>query len=660
MAVRTPAAFTVAMLCVHAAFAACDCGAVGDPCSGTAVTETVTGDDRSITFDWTFHSGGGPARCGQFANGDYWVAPAAGETSVTVTAIAGSGSGDIYADADPQIEAMGLLSHDYGNLDSSESIVPQLPVTFDHAASLVAVIQRDEAQFGNCGTNAIVGCCAEAYHVVTILDTVPPGNGAEILRPSITESEKELLSWDDFDLNRLPVFDYLDGTDSAGLESIRKVWSHHVEVLAMRDTAGEGYSEGGRAFRADLVTDDYAATVAQAWHRHLMYLLSGDHPVEELKPALAAMLTYGKDIYFNVYAPDGTRERWFGVGAGQSLGRFPPAVFFAALSVDPQYGDVLSRASTTQVNVGGKSVHELDQVNLGHNGPVWGDHDDFENKYDVGRYWGEALKVQTFEGTSGDFPSVVGGKKTYRDPYGYIDGPGIGPGSAYMSVSAGPVIAFAAEMCMIPEVCAIVNYPALVVYANRIITYGILAGNDPCAPPDPRENPETCDCYRATGCEYYGLSNTGEATWGPHPDSVAAGNWYACIENGTDPVSGLPQHGRFTSYDGKEAGLGYPVWQALNNWEAIYAGRGMCGSDSSAVRPGGYRRRYASGAAGRVRMDHTTGSLVVRSAPGTVQVFSLAGEMVARTGEGRVWLPTGTYLVRVPHRTETVRVTVLP
>ncbi|MBD3242485.1 MAG: hypothetical protein GF331_17990 [Chitinivibrionales bacterium] len=628
--------------------AACDCELTGaDPCTGTTISETVTGDGRSIAFDWAFHSGGGPARCGRFANGDYWVAPAAGEASVTVTAVAGSGSGDIYVDADPRIEAMGLLSRDYGNLDTSENIVPRLPLTYDHAVSLVAVIQRDEARFGNCGTNAIVGCCAEAYHVVTILDSVPPGNGVDILRPAITEPRKELLSGDDFDLTRLPAFDYLEGTDSAGLEAVRSVWSHHIEVLAMRDTAGAGYSEGGRAFRADLVTDDYAATVAQAWHNHLMYLLSGDHTVDEMKPALAAMLTYGKDIYSHVYAPDGTRERWFGVGAGQSLGRFPAAVFFAALAVDPRYGEALSRASSTQVNLGGSSVHELDQVNLGHNGPVWGDHDDFENKYDVGRYWGEMLKVQTFEGASGDFPSVVGGKKTYRDPYGYIDGPGIGPGSAYMGVTAGPIIAFAAEMCMMPEVCDIVNYPALVVYANRIVTEGIKAGNDPCAPPDPRENPETCDCYRATGCEYYGLSNTGEATWGPDPVAVAAGDWYTCIRNGTDPITGLPQNGRFTSRDGAAASIGYTVRQALDNWATIYANRGGCGTDSSGVKPTP-RAGSKQPPIARARVDQMTGSLVFAPSGGAYRVFDLTGSLVMEVSQGRVNVPTGTYLIGRP------------
>lgn len=68
---------------------------------------------------------------------------------------------------------MGLLSRNYGNLDSTENIFPNLPQIYDYTTSLVAVIQRDENTHGGCGTNSILGCCADAYQVVTILKTNP-------------------------------------------------------------------------------------------------------------------------------------------------------------------------------------------------------------------------------------------------------------------------------------------------------------------------------------------------------------------------------------------------------------------------------------------------------------------------------------------------------
>jgi hypothetical protein len=548
--------------------------------TGTTFSTMVageSGESRSIKFTWTFHSGGGPAQYGQFANGDYWIAPAAGQTSVTITAITGAGSGQIYADENPQIEAMGLLSKDYGNLNTNENIIPKLPLTYNYATSLVAVIQRDEAQFGNCGTAAIVGCCADAYNVVTVLTQVPHNNGADVLRPNIVRAQKDLLTWDDLDLTRLPSVSYLAGTDSATLEGIRKVWSHHVEVLAMRDTAGNGFSEGGRAFRADLVTDDYAATVARSWHSHFMLLAATAVPLEQKRAALAAMLTYGKDIFYQVYTPAGVRDRWFGCGAGQSLGRFPAAVFFAALVRDSLYGQALQQASTTQINIGGaKSVHELDQINLGHNGPIWGDGDEFNDQYEVGRYWGEVLMNQSFNGASGNFPGENSGQRTSRDPYLYIDGPGIGPLSAYGSLTAGPIRAFAAETYLMPQMCDIVNYDALTIYANRLTATGKLTAPDPCAPPDPRENPDSCDAYRCQGCKYYGLRNTGTPTWGPDPDSVAAGNWTACIRNHLDPLSGQMQTGRYSQQHGTAITVGYSVSRVEGNWNRIRDGRSVC------------------------------------------------------------------------------------
>ena len=558
-------------------YAACDCGSesASSPCTGSSISVDINGGsdegNRSVNFTWQFHSGGNEARCGQFANGDYWVAPADGQSNVTVTAILGFGGGPIFADENPVPEAMGFLSRDYGNLTPAENIIPQLPQNIDYATSLVAAIQRDEVQHGNCGTDGIVGGCVDAYNVVTILPSVPENAGSTVLRPNILDPAKELLTWDDFDLSRLPSISYFSKADASQLENIRKTWSYHTEILSMRDMAGKSYSEGGRAFRADLVTDDYAATVARDWHNHLTYMVAQDSSFNEIKTALAAMLTYGKDIFYHTHTQAGDRRRWFGVGAGQSMGRYPAAVFFAALSNNSLYATALTAASANQVDIGGNSIHELDQANIGPNGPVWGDHDTFDNQYDVGRYWGEMLRNQKFDGASGNFASIINGKKTFRDPYKFIDGPGAYPGSLYGSTSAGPIRGFAAMMLLIPEMCDIVNYDAVVEYAIRLTEVGIQTANDPCAPPDPRENPDECNTYHLTNCKYYGRNNIGVATWGPDP-----ADWSKCITNGTDPITGQKQYGRFSSRHGESFNVGYKVTRIEENWEAIRNNRNGC------------------------------------------------------------------------------------
>lgn len=63
-----------------------------------------------------------------------------------------------------------------------------------------------------------------------------------------------------------------------------------------------------------------------------------------------------------------------------------------------------------------------------------------------------------------------------------------------------------------------------------------------CAPPDNRKVfgvEKGCDAYRAQNYEYYGLSNTGVATWGP----VSFDPQVACIPNNSGGNTG--QNGRF-------------------------------------------------------------------------------------------------------------------
>ncbi len=539
--------------------AACDCGSTNSnsPCSGREISVEV-GDSRTVGFSWEFNSGGGDAYCGQFANGDYWIAPRGSNSNVTVTRVSGSGSGSISLDENPQLESMGLLGSDgYGNYSAQENILDDLPLSFNRSTSLVAAIQRNESAHGQCGTRAIVGNCAEAYHVVTVLDEVPPNAGSTVLRPSIDETSKELLTLSDFDLSRIPAKSFLNGTSSTGLERIRQKWSHSTEILSLLDSSGRYYSEGGRAFRANLLVDDYAAGVASSWYSDLMTLMSNDNSLAEKQSAVAAMITYGKDLYFSMYDGDQRVRNW-GAGAGQHLGKFPAAVLFAALAKDSRYGDNLQKTSSTLLGFADlRGPHELEQVNSGVNGPVWGDFPDEMSTTEVGSYWASLLQSQCFDGATGSCNPNIG-KKTQRDPYGYIDGPPNKPGTSYMAVSIGAQRGLVATMFLIPEVCAIVDSPDLVKYVDRVHNHGIQTANDPCAPPDPREDPDSCDAYRSQGCRYYGLSNTGTATWGPDPANPSQ-----CIRNRSG------QNGRFPADNGRRLNYQFTSSQVEDSWDQI-------------------------------------------------------------------------------------------
>ncbi len=545
---------------------ACNCGSTDSmaPCTGQLITVIVVagrpngGTAHNSVYNWAFNSGGGDARFGQFANGDYWIAPAPGKSTVTITGITTAGPGTISADADPVMESMGLLSgiKGYGNYSAYQNIIPNLPISYSTTTSLVAAIQRNEVAEGNCGTPATTGECVDSYNVVTVLPSVPTNAGSTIIRPNITGNSKVMLSLTDFDFSRLPAKSFLTGTNATGYEAMRQRWSHSTEIFGLGNSSGTYYSEGGRAFRSHILIDDYAAGVAAQWNGDMMVLFSDDNTLPEKQAALAAMLSYGFDIYNAMYNSGGVTRYW-GTGAGQHLGKFLPPVFMAALSENSTYGAVLSTVGSHAHDTYHSGPQELQQANAGKNGPIWGDTPAFTGKYFQGAYWASLLSSQCYDGASGTCNTTTYGEKTQVDPYGYIDGPPNKPGTGYLSISLGPMRSFVATMYLMPEISDVVNYTDLTVYIDRVAGHGLQTNNDPCVTPDSRENPATCDAYRQVNCVYYGL------TWGPvSPNDMISD----CIKIATPPYT---KSGRFISVDGTAVSTLYSSPQVEANWTTI-------------------------------------------------------------------------------------------
>lgn len=541
----------------------CDCGSTDatDPCTARALEVTVpalrSGSYFDARFSWQFESAGRSAYCGRFANGDYWIAPRTG-AAVTVTAV--SGNGVISVDADPVVERMGLLdgSNGYGNYDPAEDIVPALPMSFAATTSLVAAKQRDEASDGGCGTRAIVGECIDAYHVVTVLEQVPPLAGSDMIRPNITGQHKVFLRYADFDWTRLPQNRVLAGTDAEGLERIRARWSHSTEIFGIRTHPGGRYSEGGRAFRAHILHHDYASGMAASFNNDLMTLFSGDNPIADKRAALAAMLSFGLDIYHGRYDPPAGVLRSWSSGAGQANGQFLPPVFLAALLRDSTYADELRRVAAN-VHAADEQLRgpsELRQIHRGVDGVlIWGDESKFPGRVEGG-YWASLLHSQCFDGARGSCNTGFG-PRTQRDPYGYIDGPPNLPGWGYMGITAGVQRSMVAAMFVMPEICAIIDHPPLVEYVDRLHNAGGLTQPDPCAPPDPDEDPSACNpyYYPSTSCRYY------RVTWGPDP---------------ANPGQCIRGSGRFALRHGTPVGLAYTSGQVEANWAALRGSASFC------------------------------------------------------------------------------------
>lgn len=559
------------------AWSSCDCGSidVDNPCTGQSITVTVKagtpngGTAIDNVYKWTFNSEGGDARCGQFANGDYWIAPNEGKNSVTVKEISSpSHSRYITADANPTTESTGLMTgaNNYGNYNSENNILPKLPISYTSTTSILAAIQRNESTEGNCGTSAIKGECIDSYNVVTILPEVPEKAGAETIRPNITGETKEILTFDDFDFTRLPSKDYFDGYSEETLEEIRKKWSHSTEIFGLYNVACPplGYcSEGGRAFRSHALIDDYGGGVAVNWYNDLMVLFSDDYVLSKKQRAIAAMLSYGLDLYHAMYdAPNGVTRRW-GSGATQHPGKFMPPVFLAALLKDHSKGDMLKTAAQHIHDAVDSGPLELAQIHSSVNGPIWGDIPALAGVNFLGSYWANLMKSQCYDGATGVCNPAIGAKNMY-DPHGYIDGPPNKPGTSYFSSSLGVQRSMVATMFLMREVCNIINYDNLVQYVDRTISHGVQTGNDPCVTPDSREDFAKCDPYRNTGCLYYGV------TWGP---TNPADPRSQCISKPTPPYT---KTGRFSSLNGAAVGTVYTSGQIEKNWKKIRGVSGSC------------------------------------------------------------------------------------
>ncbi len=564
----------------HMAYSSCVCvaGQIGNECRASSI-ETYTADKRTIRISWQFSQQHPFPYCGLFANGDVWVAPYIPGNSVVLESVSADYfisdretesqpkaqlyQAEVFVDENPQLESNGFLgnTNNYGSFNKQENLAWQLPISLSKTTSLVAAVKKDESLFGNCGTSAIEGNCVDLYQVITFLDRLPENEGSRILRPSIDEDEKDLMRLDDFDFTHLPSLDYIEPITAGEVQLIRQRWSHSLENFSIKSSDGMVFSEGGRAYRADALIDDYAAGTAQLFYNDFFSLLSAENTLEEVLPALTAMIVYGKEIYFAIY-DNRVKTRSWGSGAGQHLGKFAPAVLFATFHRNNTYSNDLKYSTLLTGRRGVEAPQELEQINLTPHGPVWGDFPDVMTMGEVNRYWGELFKAQCYDGAAGPC-NPNRGKKTTRDPYNLIDGPPTSPGLFYMSVTAGPMQSIVAMSHLMPKFCETVNHPFLIAYVDRILSRGTQTTNDVCAPPDPREDLESCDPFRAQGCEYYGLSNNGDSTWGPKSEEELQ----VCIPINTGGNSN--QLGRYFSQRESEVNIGFKSILVHSNWDLI-------------------------------------------------------------------------------------------
>jgi len=549
-------------------------------------------DSRPSHFNWEFESsGGGDVQIGQFACGSYWVAPANGDTGVKVLSLTGKTDDSnwhdyISCDADPITENHGLMGTKtplaadsiadgnpagpvYGSYDASENIIPNLPFTYSPGSgscvSLVAALQRHEAETSKNGTKGILGEAVDAYCIVTILPSVPANNGSDMIRPNITGTTKEFLTWDDFDLSRLPSYSYLSGKTTQGWLDTQTRWRSSTEIFGMNTEISTNtwkyFSEGGRAFRAHNLISDYGSGVSRTFNDDVFTLFSNANTLAEKKVGLAAMLAYGLDIYHARYDYGTADRKAWSSGAGQWQGQFMPVVLLSALLEDDSKADELRKIAISNHGdeIADLGPVELRQISRGVTGVLlWGDGPPYHRNGNTltdmeWRHWANMTEAHCFDSAIGGTCNIAAGKKTSGDPYGYIDGPAEKPGTNYMAVSFGSVRALAAAMILMPEIRSVINTDDPIEYVDRALRHGLWTYPDPVA--TIADDDQGCLPYYTyvSGCDDWGV------TWGPDPSDVRF-----AIEDGT---------GRFPSMDGNALvpTSSYESSAAKNNWATIIA-----------------------------------------------------------------------------------------
>jgi len=318
------------------------------------------------------------------------------------------------------------------------------------------------------------------------------------------------------------------------------------------------YSEGGRAFRAHILNHDYASGVASAYNNDVLALFSPDS-LEMKKPALAAMLAYGNDIYHNRYNHGDAWPKAWQSGAGQSAGTLLPPALVAALTKDESKAHNLRTAAiyNHDPDPALRGPQELRQIKRGQTGVhLWGDGQPFvrdgaEITGDDYRYWSDFKGSWCFD-TSVNPCNPNRGKKTYADIYGYHDGPANKPGTSYMSISTGTTQSLAAAMILMPEIRSVVNTDAPIEYVDRVVRHGLWTAPDPVAAVSLVDQQNDCNTWHRTEtCAEWGV------TWGPNLEDPRF-----AIENGV---------GRFSSLHGSEANLSYQSSRARSHWGEIIA-----------------------------------------------------------------------------------------
>jgi hypothetical protein len=286
----------------------------------------TTIERHGVTFELE-----GPHPCGRFVNGDWWVLPAGGASTVAVRAVSPAPTGTRNgAEVDPEPGSAHAFDDRASGFDASRGA--RFPLALEAGRSLVATASSPDATDctdgggfagwtdpdGDCNRSGYVRTAA----VLTALAEVPP---FDAFRPSPTPGEEPFRRLSQLDRSLLGTHAIPEGTTVPEL----------APLVARLEIVRLDHKEGWTAQQIQPMNaiTGYGADVT-ARLSLIAVLLHSDLPAAEKEPLLVAYLQTGIDLH-GIHRAGGFWPADGGHGSGRKL----PILFAGAVFGD---ADMLS------------------------------------------------------------------------------------------------------------------------------------------------------------------------------------------------------------------------------------------------------------------------------------------------------------------------------
>jgi hypothetical protein len=448
----------------------------------------------TYSIEYVFAS---PVRCGQYANGDWWVVAPVQITEITPTAAGGRNGCEV----DPSHFNQNPFDSRTNNYNSSTLCT--VPQTF--SSGTTSIVKAASSSTDCAGRH-----CLEFATVLTVVDT-PPANPGDAFRPPWFGSTKPSKTFrvSQLDMNRMPALPTDRESCCGRRPTVADVASRfrHIQLGDHLDRHHQRRVKPRDNFTFQGEDHDYHAEMASDNAVSIMRLLLADmdwnNPTD--KQALINYVQAGIDMYWIL-------DRGL-VWANHSMGRkILPTV--AGFLLDD--ADIKAVAGSTAPRYGeNTTVYYSQRADNGRGKALWGRVPDDEDEY-----W---TIVETNGGS---------GYRWIGDPYGYIDGSyAVGQSSGYQYCCSSMGIKYESLAVRLLGAGAVFNHAPFHEYADRWVEDGYFTANDRCAP-------------------YDGDSSNRGVTYGPAP-----GNSSTC--HTTQTCACIEGTGRFPQAHNTRADSGY-------------------------------------------------------------------------------------------------------